>query len=83
MQRVAALPEGGVALGKAAAVRQRFVDVDVAGIDKECSVMGVTAGGGVFANIEVASHRRGGTGHPTKEFVDRLLQPLASNGRLL
>jgi hypothetical protein len=34
--------------------------------------------GGVFGDTEVASHRRGGTGHAMKEFVDRPLQLLTS-----
>ena len=38
---------------------------------KEYNVMGVT--GGVFGDTEVASHRRGGTGHTMKEFIDRPL----------
>jgi hypothetical protein len=64
---VASFPEGG--LGR----QQR--PVDTAGRGKEYKVMGV---GGVFGDTEVASHRRGGTGHAMKEFVDRPLQLLTS-----
>jgi hypothetical protein len=48
---------------------------------KEYNVIGVT--GGIFGDTEVASRRRGGTGHTMKEFVDHPLQVQTSGEGLI